>query len=91
MNIELAKAIRDILLEKWNGTIDPLSSEEILQELTVKNVEVREGEMREVLDKFIKAGIIEASKFVDRDAIKEHGAMVVMEVNISLLKELDFD
>jgi hypothetical protein len=91
MNIELAKSIKDIIIEKWTGIIDSLSSEQIQRELTAKGIEIREGEMGEILDTFIKAGVIEASKFVDRDAIKEHGAMAIMRVNIPLLRELEFD
>jgi hypothetical protein len=91
MNEHLARVIANIILEKWDGSIDTLSSEEIYQELVARGEQVPENAMREILDTFIKAGIIEASKHVDREAIIQDGAIVITGGNISQLKDLEFD
>jgi len=89
MNTQLAKAVADVLRDKWNSR--ELDSEDIYGELVARNVQVPEGHMDEILENFKKAGIINGVGYMHPYAVKQHGAMVIGSVNLELLAQLDFD
>jgi len=91
MNQELAKSVADVIRDKWDPNTGTLSSEEIYQELIARGVQVPEGDMKEIFDTFIKAGIVGGPRPIDRDAFTQHGSIVITSVNDALLGQLDFD
>lgn len=91
MNKELAKSVADLIREEWDPNVGTLSSEAIYQELMVRGVQVPEGDMKEIFDTFIKAGIVGGPRPIDRDAFTQHGSIEITSVNNALLGQLDFD
>jgi len=95
MNTKLAEAIGETLRSKWSsvpeGSPRELDSEEIYHDLIARGIHVPEGDMSEVLDQFRKAGIIGGPGYMNSDANKQHGAMVITSVDQQLLDYLDFD
>ena len=95
MNTKLAEAIAKVLRAKWSsvpeGSRRELDSEEIYNDLIARGVQVPEGDMSEVLDQFKKAGIIGGPGYMNSDAHKQHGGMVITSVDRQLLDYLDFD
>jgi hypothetical protein len=89
MNTQLARAVADVIKDKWESR--ELDSEEVYEELIVRKVEVPEGDMDEILEQFKKAGIIKGVGYVNDDAVKQDGAMLITWVNLDLLDQLSFD
>ena len=95
MNVELAKAIADVLRDSWTplpeGARAELDSAAVYKDLISRGVEVPEGDMAEVLDQFKKAGIIGGPGYMNSEAHRQHGGMVITSVNRRLLDDLDLD
>ena len=89
MNTELAKAIAEVIRNRWNSR--ELHSKEIYQELVGKNMQVPKGDMAEILVTFQKAGVINVNRYKHTTAVDQHGHMAIVEVNFELLDQLDFD
>ena len=91
MNQNLAVAIANLLREKWDLALGPLYSETIYKELIAQGHQVPEGDMKEIFDKFIQAGIINGHRNNDWESSKQHGCMLITLMDMDLLDQLDFD
>lgn len=78
---ELTKVLWDVLTEIWKTGERAIDSSVLLEALKKKGQEVPLGGMRRVLDFLNQLRCIRAAKYVDRDAIKEHGAMTITSVS----------
>jgi hypothetical protein len=90
MNENLAKEVAEMIVHKWNPQTHDLDSEQVYEGLVAKGVAVPEKDMHEILDTFKNAGLIGGPGYMNSDAVKEHGAMVITSVNIGLLKQVEF-
>lgn len=77
MNKELAKSVADVIRDKWHSATGGFSSEDIYQELIARGVQVPEGDMKEIFDTFINAGIVGGPRPINRDAFTQHGSIVI--------------
>ena len=84
MNKDLAKSVAGVIRDKWDPATDGLSSEDIYRELIARGAQVPEGDMKEIFDTFIKAGIVGGPRPIDRDAFIQHGSIVITSVNNGL-------
>jgi hypothetical protein len=91
MNTELAKAMARVIGDKWNQKARELDSKEVYEELRIREIEVPEGDMHEILESFKKAGIITGPGYMNSAGNRQHGAMVITSVDLALLNQLDFD
>lgn len=76
----LVKLIWDVLTEMWRNGERAIYSGDVLDALKKRNERVPVGAMRRVFEFLISHKCIRASRFIDRDGIKEHGAMTVTSV-----------
>jgi len=91
MNTDLALAMRNVILEKWDSEKGLLPSEQIYQELIARGVSIPKDDMHEIFVGFEKAGIISGVRHKHPTAHGQHGAMIIGSVNMTLLKEMEFD
>lgn len=91
MNTGLAKAMGEVIQDKWNPNVRELDSKEVYEELRAREIEVPEGDMNEILESFKKAGIVGGPGYMNSAGVRQHGAMVITSVNLALLNQLDFD
>ncbi len=78
---ELTKLLWDVLTEIWKTGERAVDSSVLLKALKKKGQEVPPGGMRRVLELLSQLRCIRAAKYIDRDAVKEHGAMTITAVS----------
>ena len=91
MNTELAKAMGEVIRDKWNPNVRQLNSKEVYEELRAREIEVPEGDMNEILESFKKAGIVSGPGYLNSAGARQHGTMLITSVNLAKLNQLDFD
>jgi hypothetical protein len=92
LNTELAKVVAEIIRERCiRATPELDTSADIYEALISRGIQVPDGDMEEILDKFNRAGIVDCRQYLDRDGIRKHGAMSFISVNLQSLDQLEFD
>lgn len=77
----LLKVVWDVLTEMWQNGERAVYSGKILETLKKTGQSVPLGALRRVFEFLVKSRCIRVAKFVDRDGIREHGAMTVSWIN----------
>jgi hypothetical protein len=91
VNIQLARAMVDVIIQKWDTEKGLLPSEEIYKELMTQGVQVPEGNMNEILEGFEQAGVISGGRSMNPVTYKRHGNMIIGSVDVAKLKQIEFD
>jgi hypothetical protein len=73
----LTQLIWEILTEMWKSGEREVDSGDVLKVLKKSDENIQPGAMRRVFDLLINSGCIRATKYIDRDGIREHGAMTI--------------
>lgn len=76
----LVKVVWELLTEMWKNGERAVFSGDVLDALRKRKEQVSVGAMRRVFEFLATHKCIRASRFVDRDGIKEHGAMTITSV-----------
>lgn len=96
MNTKFATEVARVIRDKWIAFPQDqfrreIDSGEVYNELVSRNVEVPEGDMAEILETFERAQLIGGPGYMNSEAHKRDGAMVITSVNIQLIEQLEFD
>jgi hypothetical protein len=76
----LVRQVWEVLTEMWRNGERAVYSGDVLRALRKKNERVPVGAMRRAFEFLMTLRCIRAARFVDRDGIKEHGAMTITSV-----------
>lgn len=76
----LLRQVWEVLTEMWRNGERAVYSGDVLKALRKKNERVPVGAMRRAFEFLMTLRCIRAARFVDRDGIKEHGAMTITSV-----------
>lgn len=73
----LKKLIWEVLVEMWERGERTIYTGDVLEALKKRGEKVSTGAMRRVFESLLSSRCIRAAKFIDRDDIREHGAMAI--------------
>lgn len=77
----LLRAMWPIIVKMWRSGNKAISSEDILIKLEERGQTVPDYAMDRIFDYLMSSNCISGPQFVDRDGIKQHGAMVITFVD----------
>lgn len=77
----LLRAMWPIIVKMWRSSNNAMSSEDILIRLEELGETVPDHAMDRIFDYLMSSNCIKGPQFIDRDGIKQHGAMVITFVD----------
>ena len=78
---ELLNLVWQIITELWDSGEKKIESETILSKLQAQGITVQDYALDRVLDYLYSSKIIRGARYVNSEAIRAHGAMIITEVN----------
>jgi hypothetical protein len=78
---QLMLSMWTIIVHIWTSGNKGFDSKEILNQLNANGLSVRDYAMDRVLESLIKSKCINGPRYINSDAVREHGAMIITKVD----------